>query len=290
MTGWKLYEALNWASSFLKEHKRDQNAGEILLMNVLKMDRAKLLANLRTDLSPKEQEQFVDWVHQHSKGVPVQYLVGSEEFYGRTFTVNENVLIPRPETEELVYHALKRMAGLFDDKKGLTIADIGTGSGAIAITVKLERPDCIVYGVDISRLAINVAAQNGTNLGADVQWLEGDLLTPFIDKGIKLDVILSNPPYIPLVEKDLLMDVVKDHEPELALFGGQDGLDVYRRFCTQLPLVLKERALVGFEVGAGQGQVVADMLKKVFPKGDIQVVFDINGKDRMVFMEMKDRQ
>ncbi|MBE3571092.1 MAG: peptide chain release factor N(5)-glutamine methyltransferase [Bacillales bacterium] len=286
MTGWRIYEALNWASSFLKEHKRDQNAGEILLMNVVKMDRAKLLANLKTDLSRKEQEQFVDWVLRHSEGVPVQYLVGSEEFFGRTFAVNENVLIPRPETEELVYHALKRMAVLFDDQKGLTIADIGTGSGAIAITVKLEMPDCTVYGVDISRPALNVAAQNGAHLGADVHWLEGDLLTPFIDKGVKLDVILSNPPYIPLVEKDLLADVVKDHEPELALFGGQDGLDVYRRFCTQLPLVLKERALVGFEVGAGQGKAVADMLKKVFPEGDVQVVFDINGKDRMVFMEL----
>lgn len=290
MAGWKLYEALNWASSFLKEHKRDQNAGEILLMHVMKMDRAKLLANLRTDLSRKEQEQFVDWVHRHSEGVPVQYLVGSEEFFGRTFAVNKNVLIPRPETEELVYYALKRMSVLFDGKKGLTIADIGTGSGAIAVTVKLERSDCIVYGVDISRPSLDVAIQNGNRLGADVQWVEGDLLTPFIDKGIKLDVILSNPPYIPLAEKDLLADVVKDHEPELALFGGQDGLDLYRRFCTQLPLVLKEQALVGFEVGAGQGQVVADMLKKVFPKGDIQVVFDINGKDRMVFMEMKNHQ
>ena len=286
MAEWKIYEALKWASSFLKEHQRDQNAGEILLRHIVKMDRTKLLANLRSKLSRVEQERFIDWVHRHSEGVPVQYLIGSEEFFGRTFFVNENVLIPRPETEELVDHAIKRMDVLFDHKKELAIADIGTGSGAIAVTVKLERPDCTVYGVDISRPALNVAAQNGTNLGADVQWLEGDLLSPFIAKGIKLDVILSNPPYIPLDDKDLLPDVVKDHEPELALFGGQDGLDFYRRFCVQLPLVLKKRALVGFEVGAGQGKIVADMLQNVFPEGDVQVVFDINGKDRMVFMEM----
>ncbi|MDQ0214159.1 release factor glutamine methyltransferase [Oikeobacillus pervagus] len=283
-TPFKVYEALKWASSFLSEHKRDANAGELLLKHVLNNSRAELYANIRNELTKDEQERFQELVKQHAKGVPVQYLIGSEEFYGRTFLVNQDVLIPRPETEELVWNALKKIQNHFPNDQKLRMADIGTGSGAIAITMKLERPDLNVTAVDISESALKVAIENGKRLHADIDWIRGNLLQPLMDQSESFDIILSNPPYIPLKDKEQLSDVVKEYEPELALFAGEDGLDMYRSFCQQLPKVLKNRAIVGFEVGAGQGEMVASLLRKAFSDGKAEVVFDINGKDRMVFL------
>ncbi|MBM7648348.1 release factor glutamine methyltransferase [Bacillus ectoiniformans] len=281
----KIYEALNWASSFLIEHGRDANAGELLMQFIVNKQRSDLLASLHTELSDEQKRTFHQAVQRHVDGVPVQHIIGYEEFYGRRFQVNSDVLIPRPETEELIYHSLNMIKEHFPAKE-LTMADIGTGSGAIAITMKLEMPEMNVYAVDLSEKALQTAQTNGQGLQADIHWLQGDLLAPFIEKGIQLDVILSNPPYIPLSDRVSLSEVVIDHEPELALFGGTDGLDLYRRFCLELPKVLKSRSLAGFEVGAGQGVLVADLLQNAFPKASVEVKYDINGKDRMVFLRL----
>ncbi|HZG73738.1 MAG TPA: peptide chain release factor N(5)-glutamine methyltransferase [Chondromyces sp.] len=280
----KVYEALHWASSYLKEYKRDENAGEILLQYVLNMRRSELLANLHFVLDESTEKKFETLVRKHGDGVPVQHLTGTEEFYGRTFCVNNDVLIPRPETEELVWNSLEFIKTHFQGEDQLVLADIGTGSGAIAITMKLECPKLKVYGVDLSEAALAVARRNGRTLGADIQWRHGDLLDSFINTQHKLDVVLSNPPYIPISDSPSLSEVVREHEPEMALYGGEDGLDIYRRLCEELPSVLKPRALVGLEVGMGQGSIVAKMLKETFPSGDVEVKDDINGKDRMVFM------
>ncbi|OZI13414.1 protein-(glutamine-N5) methyltransferase, release factor-specific [Bacillaceae bacterium SAS-127] len=282
----KVYEALNWASSFLTEHERDANAGEILLQHVLKMSRSELLANLHLSLTEQQQGQWIEKVKKHARGIPIQHMIGTEEFYGRSFRVNPNVLIPRPETEELVWHALNGIKQYFSKNERLTMADIGTGSGIIAITMKLEQPNLTVYAVDLSEEALETAKANGESLHADVKWLQGDLLQPLIEAGIQLDMLLSNPPYIPLSDKKELSTVVIDHEPHLALFGGEDGLDLYRRFCEQLPKVLKEKAIVGFEVGVGQGEVVQQLLQQAFPQASVRIEYDINGKDRMVFLQM----
>jgi release factor glutamine methyltransferase len=278
-----IFKALHWASSFLKEHGRDENAGEILLMDQLKYSRSRLLAELREELSEKDWEQFRLKVMEHAAGKPVQFITGYEIFFGRRFAVNENVLIPRPETEELIMAVLQKMDQHFGaDLPGLVAADIGTGSGAIAVTLKLERPELIVYGSDISPDAIATAKGNACRLGADIHFLQGDLLQPFMEKGLTLDVLVSNPPYIPGRDKDTLSDVVKEHEPETALFGGEDGLLYYRRFMEVLPDVMAERAIVAFEIGAGQGEAVAGMMRKCFPAGNTNVVHDLNGKDRIV--------
>ena len=134
----------------------------------------------RECLSPPELCRFEAAVHEHVKGTPVQYIIGSEEFYGRTFIVNEEVLIPRPETEELVYETLKRI-----DKRELKVVDIGTGSGAIAISLKLEQPIVNVYASDIADESLKVARENAEQLEADVQFVQGDLLKPF--RGQKFD-------------------------------------------------------------------------------------------------------
>ncbi|MDT9026734.1 peptide chain release factor N(5)-glutamine methyltransferase [Rossellomorea yichunensis] len=290
MTSVTIFEALKWASSFLVENGRDENVGEIYLRHLVGMSRAQLLAEQRRSVPGENWEEFQEGIRRHVGGVPIQHIIGVEEFYGREFVVNEHVLIPRPETEELIYYGLQKMKGLFSDSDtSLQAADVGTGSGAIAITLKLEadRFPLDLMAVDISREALAVARENRERLGAEIRFFEGDLLQPLIEEGVKLDILLSNPPYIPLTDRETLSDVVIEHEPELALFGGEDGYDLYKRLMDELPLVMKEKCLIGFEVGVGQGETVADLLRDTFPDAEVEVVHDINGKDRMVFCERK---
>jgi len=276
----KVYEALNWASSFLKEHGRDENAGELLLMWILDWNRARLLSELRMELLKREYERFKDAVKEHVTGRPIQHIIGYEEFYGRKFIVNEHVLIPRPETEELIVAVLERLDTHFASSSKLKCADIGTGSGAIAVTMKLERPQLAVSASDISEAALKIAQKNAEALGAEIDFRLGDLLEPFSNE--KWDLILSNPPYIPKEEK--LSEIVSEHEPHNALFGGSDGLDYYRRFANDLPHYMNEKALIAFEIGAGQGEAVASMMKKAFPHSKTEIILDINRKDRIVLI------
>ncbi|WP_102348370.1 peptide chain release factor N(5)-glutamine methyltransferase [Bacillus sp. Marseille-P3661] len=286
----KVHEALNWASSFLQDNIRETFAAELLLRHHLGVSRAGLYASMH-DLWLDEDAvaAFVADVQSFAAGVPVQYLIGYEEFYGRRFSVNEEVLIPRPETEELVEGVLNRCRDHFgagSSDWGLNLVDVGTGSGIIAVTLALEEPSFKVTASDIAAESLEVARRNAAELGAeDIRFVQGDLLLPFIESGEKFDVIVSNPPYIPAADIAGLADTVKDHEPMRALVGGVDGLDLYRRFMEQLPLVVTDRGLIAFEIGVGQGQAVAGLLAETFAERDIhvEIVNDINGKDRMVF-------
>ncbi len=291
MKAMKVYEALNWASSFLKKNDRDENAGELLLRHHMKLDRAQLFSRMQEMMPMEMQSSFIFNVHKHVAGIPVQYLMGKEEFYGRSFFVSEEVLIPRPETEELVVGVLDRVkkhfgAGFEGAGEKLSVVDVGTGSGAIAITLALENSRLSVKATDIAGESLEVAMDNAEALEADVEFLQGDLLLPFIEQDIKVDVVVSNPPYIPQKEYEGLSTVVKDFEPYRALVGGVSGLEFYERFMDELPKVLKERAIVAFEVGMGQGEDVKALLEKTFPHATVEVVLDINGKDRMVFAEI----
>ncbi len=280
----KVHEALAWASSFLAENGREGFAAEILMRHVLgDVNRTEMLMRLHDVMGEGVYAELKTAVERHVEGEPVQYITGREEFYGRTFFVNEEVLIPRPETEELVQHMLTLISEHFGDDEPVSVADIGTGSGAISVSLALENERLDVYTVDIAEESIEVARGNAERLGARVTFLHGDLLQPFIQQGKKLDVVVSNPPYIPDHEIAVLETIVKDREPMRALSGGEDGYVFYRRFMEELPLVLKEKAIVGFEVGAGQGETVADMLRETFPNAEVCVKEDISGKDRMVF-------
>lgn len=287
MKAMKVYEALNWASSFLKKNDRDENAGELLLRHHMKLDRSQLFSRMQEMMPMEMQSSFIFNVHKHVAGIPVQYLMGKEEFYGRSFFVSEEVLIPRPETEELVVGVLDRVKKHFGSgSEKLSVVDVGTGSGAIAITLALENSRLNVKATDIAGESLEVAMDNAEALAAEVEFLQGDLLLPFIEQDIKVDVVVSNPPYIPQKEYEGLSTVVKDFEPYRALVGGISGLEFYERFMDELPKVLKERAIVAFEVGMGQGEAVKVLLEKTFPGAKVEVVLDINGKDRMVFAEI----
>lgn len=210
------------------------------------------------------QSSFIFSVHKHVAGIPVQYLMGKEDFYGRSFFVSEEVLIPRPETEELVVGLLERIKRHFPAEQPLDVVDVGTGSGAIAVTLALESSQLQVKATDIAGESLEVAKDNAETLKADVEFLQGDLLLPFIEKERKVDVVVSNPPYIPVKEYEGLSTVVKDFEPYRALVGGVSGLEFYERFMEELPKVLKDRAIVAFEVGMGQGEPVKELLEKHF--------------------------
>ncbi|HEX7065610.1 MAG TPA: peptide chain release factor N(5)-glutamine methyltransferase [Bacillales bacterium] len=279
----QVHEALKRASSFLKEQGREPQAAEILLRHHLNVTRTKLFQILRDDLSDETGVSFMKDIEKHAKGIPVQHLTGEEQFYGRPFRVNENVLIPRPETEELVAVVLEKIEEQFSGKKEIRVVDVGTGSGAIAVTLALEAPQLSVSAIDISDDALSVAEENAGILGANVTFYQSDLLRSFIERGIKADVIVANPPYISDSDISCLDPLVKDYEPYLALSGGNDGFGIYRRLIAQIPCVIGNHGIVGFEVGIGQSTEVAAMLRNKLPNtAEISIQEDINGKDRIV--------
>ncbi|WP_078556981.1 peptide chain release factor N(5)-glutamine methyltransferase [Bacillus alkalicellulosilyticus] len=282
----KLFEALHWASSFLEEQGKEQKAAEILLCHRLQKTRTQLFISMQEQLSEEMVVAFKQDVETFAKGTPVQYITGEQEFYGRIFKVNQEVLIPRPETEELVLGILDRVKLYFPNRR-LNVIDVGTGSGAIAITLALENHKLNVTATDIAPTSLSIASENAKRLGASVTFVEGDLLRPFINEERQADIIVSNPPYIPQVDFEGLDKNVKNFEPTRALVGGEDGLDFYRRFMNEIPLVLKEKGLIAFEVGVGQGDAVATLLQDTFPLAIVEVVLDINGKDRMVFARVE---
>ncbi|WP_203339058.1 peptide chain release factor N(5)-glutamine methyltransferase [Planococcus beijingensis] len=275
-----VYEALKRASSFLLENGREEGAARILLQHELDLSYSGLIAAMRDEISEAQFNRFWANVEQHAKGVPVQHLTGSEEFYGRNFLVNPDVLIPRPETEELIEETLQLIERhLF--KEELAIADIGTGSGIIAITMKCELPNAQVTATDISQPALETAALNAERLHAEIDFRLGDLTEPIKDQ--KWDVVLSNPPYIGYEEAPSLSDSVRDFEPHNALFADQEGLALYEKMAEQLPKLINKPGIIGFEIGYQQGPAVEKMLKSAFPDALVYIKEDINKKDRMVF-------
>ncbi|MEG0472548.1 MAG: peptide chain release factor N(5)-glutamine methyltransferase [Solibacillus sp.] len=281
-----ILEALNGASSFLVENGREGNAARLLLQHILQTNYSGLMMKMHDVLIEEQQHKFEQFIEQHVKGVPVQYITGEEEFYGRTFFVDESVLIPRPETEELIVGAMARMEKLFGRQAELKLADIGTGSGAIAITMKSEWPEASVTATDLSETALQTARKNAEQLQVNLMFKLGDLTAPIANE--KWDVILSNPPYIAFSEIEEMSDVVVDHEPHSALFAEEDGLILYRKLAEQLPPLMNKPALIGVEIGYAQGQAVAEMFKASFPQAYVSIVKDINGKERMVFCEISE--
>lgn len=281
-----VYEALTRASSFLAENGREEPVARMLLQHVLQKTHVQLLSDMREEMTSEQLDRFWSLIEEHKSGRPVQYIIGSEEFYGRPFQVNEDVLIPRPETEELIVETVRRMQRMFKNRSDLNLADIGTGSGAIAITMKLEKPDLNVTATDLSPQALEVAQKNAKDLQAQIIFKQGDLSEPIANE--KWNIVLSNPPYIGHEEASTLSDTVLNYEPHSALFADDEGLYLYKRLAQELPEIMKRPALIGLEIGYQQGFAVQSYFQKSFPDAQVDIVKDINGKERMIFCEISE--
>lgn len=283
----KQFEVLAWASSYLEEHEREAHVAELLLQHYLQITREVYFQRMRDSVPEKVLQEFKAGVEAHAlSGVPVQHLIGSAHFYGRKFKVSEAVLVPRFETEELVQHVIEMVKADFNDKP-ITVVDIGTGSGVIAITLALELPNAIVYAVDISADALQIARENAATLMADVTFLKGDFLQPILDREINPQIILSNPPYIKLADASTLSDTVVKYDPHLALFGGEDGLDAYRKITLQtreLPGTSDRR--ICYEIGYDQATDVQAIIKQVYPVSAPICLKDINENDRIISVNL----
>lgn len=281
----RIYEAQNKAIALLQEKELDAGSVRIVMEYVTKRSHAALLADMRMPLTPEQQSLFWNKIDELLLGKPVQYVLGIESFYGRTFEVNDSVLIPRPETEELIHGAIERGRKLLR-KKQIAMADIGTGSGAIAITFKKEWPESAVTATDISSRALEVAKRNSEQLSADITFKEGNLTEPLTQS--KWDIILSNPPYIAYDEAESMSTTVLSFEPHNALFADDDGLYCYKKLAENLPQLMNSPALIGVEFGYTQGPAVYKLFTDAFPNASIEIVKDINGKDRILFCEIRE--
>lgn len=277
------FEALNGASSFLVDKGRDENAARLLLQHVLETNYSGLMMRMHEELKADKFLQFKQMVERHAEGEPVQYIIGYEEFYGRKFYVDESVLIPRPETEELIVCASEHIRNMFKGKP-IQLADIGTGSGAIAVTMKLEHPEASVLATDLMEPALKTATRNAAELGAELEFALGNLTEPLV--GRKWDVVLSNPPYIAFDEAADMSDVVLAHEPHTALFAEEQGLILYRQLAEQLPPLMNVPGFIAVEIGYMQGKAVKSFFENSFPNAKVSILKDINGKDRIVSCQL----
>jgi len=244
---------------------------EVLLCHALHKERSFLYAHDEQELREVEWIHYGRYLHQRLNGKPVQYITGRQEFYGREFHVTPDVLIPRPETELVVETVLNVK------RDARRIVDVGCGSGAIAVTLRLET-QAQVWGTDISGAALAVAAENARRLGAPVEFIQADLLTGFADAS--MDVIASNPPYVPLGDRAGLQREVRDHEPEAALFAGPTGFEIYQRLVGEAPRVLRHSGWLVMELGYNSRDRVTAMLGAGWR--DVQVVPDLAGIPRVL--------
>ena len=272
-----LAAALHWASAHLSAHTdRPHVEAELLLAHLLDQPRAYLWAHPEATLTPQQTADYAAWVQRRGAGEPLPYITGQIEFFGLTFTVTPNVLIPRPETETLVETALDWLKAHPDS----VVVDVGTGSGCIAVALAVHVPSLRLYATDISPAALQVARANAErhNVAERITFLEGDLLAPLPEP---VHLIVSNPPYIADDEWDALPLSVQQ-EPRLALLSGADGLDAVRRLLAQAPTRLQPGGLMLVEIGERQGKAAQALAQAAFPQADVAILPDLAGKDRVL--------
>ncbi len=258
---------------------------ERLLRHVLGWDRAALVARPDAEIAASQEERFRELVRRRSERVPLQYLVGTQAFWKHEFRVTPDVLIPRPETELLVETSLARL----HDVPQPVIVDVGTGSGCIALSLAAERADAEVHAVDLSERALAVARDNARRLGLSgrVVFHQGDLLEPVAHLARRIDLVVSNPPYVEAAEREALAPEVKDHEPALALFGDETPAATYTRLGREAARLLRLEGLLVVEIGQGQ----ASLAVAAFEAAGLQVVDsldDLAGVGRVIVATQHD--
>jgi release factor glutamine methyltransferase len=280
-------EAIQRSTEFLqrKQVESPRLQAELLLAHVLKMPRLKLYLNFERALQPAEEQSMRELVQRRGKREPLQHLLGTVNFCGYELEVNRDVLIPRPETEHLAELSWTYLNGLPEGE--LRALDLGTGSGCLPIIIAVKCPKVILDTVDISAAASTVAKRNAEKhqVTARVHFLEGDLFQPLI-KGQKYHLIVSNPPYIEATEIETLEPEVKDFDPRLALDGGADGLEFYRRLAAEGKAWLASGGRMMAEFGEGQGPAI----QKIFEDNGWTVHAlekDLSGRERFVIASLR---
>lgn len=239
-------------------------------------------SNLNNPVDKKCQEEFSLMIDKYiNQNIPPQYILNKTFFFNYPFYVDNGCFIPRPETEQLVEETIYRIDDLFSNSKEIKIADVCCGSGAIGITLKKEIENSRVYMCDISSDAIAITKKNAVLLNADVEVECGDFITPIIEKKLKFDVLLCNPPYIKNDEK--LSSLVVDNEPNIALFGGKDGLDFYRIIFKHFDEIINEHGFMAFEFGYDQKELLEKLVQQTF-NYKYEFLKDYNKLYRMLFI------
>ena len=270
-------QALSQACRILAANSTENASleSELLLRHALKVSRVQLYLDLSRELSPEQEETFGHLIRRRLNGEPSAYITGHREFYGLDFYVDPGVLIPRPESELLVEKALQ----LAQSHHIATIADIGTGCGAIAISLALNLPEVKIYATDISASALEVALINCQKHGVvdRICLLHGDMLDPIPEP---FDLIIANLPYVK--ESEVSQKRLANFEPQLALNGGSDGLEKVRQLCQQAGSKLRPQGCLLLEIGQGQGKTVTTFLHGLFPEVAVEVAPDLSGIERVV--------
>jgi release factor glutamine methyltransferase len=268
-----------YTSTFKEQGIADAaDEARVLICNVLKISTAEFFAQPGRLLEDKEQSALAALAERRIKGEPAAYITGCKEFFGIDFNVDSRVLVPRPETELLVEAALEFCR---ERDGGRVIADVGTGSGAIAVALALNLPGAFIYAVDISAGALEVAACNIARYGLQdrIKLLQGDLLAPL---AVPADVIVANLPYIALDEMRHLPAEVSGHEPEIALSGGERGTEVIGRLLAQAKGRINPGGIVLLEIGIGQEDEIFKMVKRILPSAGVALQTDLAGIKRVV--------
>jgi protein-(glutamine-N5) methyltransferase, release factor-specific len=274
-------EALKSAQKELAEVEVYEQSAQLLMLELADQQASDLYSNYETAMPDDLYHSFIVGIERLKMHEPLQHILGYHWFYGRKFSVNEDVLIPRYETEELVANVLMEIDEHFPNNE-VKIVDIGTGSGAIAISLALEEPRVCMYASDISEKALTIAQVNAQALDANISFIQGDMLEPLIVSKIKVDVLVSNPPYIP--KNQNIETSVKNFEPSIALFGGEDGLHFYRKILKGAHKVINDKSILAFEIGFDEKEAILSLADEYFPNDRKEVLKDINNKDRMLFI------
>ena len=278
---WRLIDLINWGETYFKEKNFDNPRSEIewLLQDLLNYKKIDLYLKFEEEIDSEKLFILKSWIKRRVSREPLQYITGKADFYGRSYFVNNKVLIPRPETEILIDAAIKNLLG----KKNPFIIDIGTGSGCIGITLAIEIKKSNVLSIDISKDALLIAKNNAENHNIkNIKFLEIDVLKNDINQ--KADLIISNPPYISKNELSTLMPEVKNHEPKISLTDNKDGFTFYERFVSLFPKILKNDGAAIIEVGREEHSIkVLEIFKKNGMK-NIRVIKDLNSDNRAIII------
>jgi len=278
----KLKQILNWGIKFLSAKTSAHLDAEVLISFVVKKPRSSILSHPEENITSWQYFHYLYLLWRRKKGVPVAYLIGKREFYGREFLVNKNVLIPRPETETLI----EQVIGTIRANSSIdTIVDIGTGSGCIAITLALELPNLKILASDISKAALKTAKKNCKlhKVQNQIRLLQGNLFEPFFPNEIKNSIVVANLPYL---LPDKYSSELK-HEPQLALTSGQDGLEHYKQLLEQIDeSKIKPRAIF-LEIHPPTLNELKQFVLTIFPEGNLDIINDLSNRPRVLIIILK---